>query len=173
MQNNLYGGAESKDLPWKDIRWLTREEIDKLDVANNYMKWHDNQTTGWILEVTMKYSPHLHALHNSFPLAPENVVVDETMLSDYSRECQRVLHGKEKFCEKKLTATFFDRKHYVLSHQVLQTYLSLGLELQAVHKVLQFTQAPLFKPFINTCTELRSKTTSPYRKQLYKFIANR
>lgn len=110
--------------------------------------------------------------YNSYPPAAENIVVDESLLSPYSLECHKILHGKEKYSEKKLTATFLDKERYTLSHMNLKTYLEMGLELVAVHKVLQFTQAPFIKKYIDICTNLRSKATSPFRKNFYKLMAN-
>lgn len=116
--------------------------------------------------------PHLHEKFNSFPPAAENIVVNESMLSEYSLECHRVLHGTEKYSEKKLTATLMDKEHYILSHLTLKTYLELGLELVAVHKVLQFTQSPFIKKYIDICTALRSKATSKFKKNFFKLMAN-
>ena len=82
---------------------LTMRQIRQLDIANLYKQWQYDQDIGYILEVTLRYPKHLHAAHNSYPVAAEHLVVDESILSDYARDCHRVLHGKETFSEKKLT----------------------------------------------------------------------
>ena len=47
--NNLYGWAMSQCLPTHDFRWLTRNQIDSLDV----MEISDDTENGYILEVDL------------------------------------------------------------------------------------------------------------------------
>jgi hypothetical protein len=68
-------------MPVSDFRWLTREEIENLDVTN----MSDKQETGYILEVDLVYPKPLHRNHNSFPLAPEHQTINDSMLSPYAR----------------------------------------------------------------------------------------
>ena len=77
--NNLYGCAMSMPLPISDFRWLSREEIDALDIA----ALPADSKTGYILEDDLEYPQHLHDLHSDYPLAPERLHVTEEMLSTY------------------------------------------------------------------------------------------
>ena len=61
--NNLYGRAMSQSLPTHDFEWMSKDEIETLDVA-------DNGQNGYILEVDMEYPKELHDLQNDYPLAP-------------------------------------------------------------------------------------------------------
>ena len=70
----------SQHLPTKNFRWVPQDEIAALDL----LKINDNGDEGYILEVDLQYPPELHDLHNDYPLAAERLLVDDTMLSEYS-----------------------------------------------------------------------------------------
>ena len=55
-----------------------KDEANKLDVN---MIWEDNPE-GCILEVDLDYPEDLHDLHNTYPLAPEKIEMNENKLSD-------------------------------------------------------------------------------------------
>ena len=63
--NNLYGWAMSKPLPTHDFKWMEEDERNKW---KNY---------SCILEVDLEYPRSLHDLHSDYPLAPEQIEVNE------------------------------------------------------------------------------------------------
>ena len=78
--NNIYGWAMSQYLP--GFRWLTENEINKIDLA----KYKEGSKKSLILEVDLEYPQELHDLHNDYPLAPEKMKVTKQMLSAYSNQ---------------------------------------------------------------------------------------
>lgn len=120
----------------------------------------------------MDYPEDLHETHNSFPLAAEKKIITECMLSDYALDCHHILRGKETYKAEKLTSTFQPRKKYVTHYVNLQTYLSHGMRLRKVHRVLRFKQFPIFKSYIEYCTQKRSVATNKFEEELYKFLNN-
>lgn len=101
-------------------------------------------------------------------MAAESRTVTESMLSDYSLESHRVLHGKEKYSQKKLITSFLPKKKYVCHYMCLKEYLLAGLILTKVHKVLTFRQSRYIEKFMNICTGLRKNAKTVFKKQLYK-----
>ena len=119
----------------------------------------------------MEYPEELHDLHNDYPLAAEKVKVTEDMLSDY---CQEIA---EKFSIKtgmvhKLIPTLATKEKYVLHYRNLQLYLSLGLKVTKVHRVLKFNQSPWLKKYIDFNTQMRAKAKNSFEKDFFKLMNN-
>lgn len=72
-------------LPAGDVKWLTEEEISILNVSN----LPDDNDKGYIIECDLEYSTDLHASHSNYPLAPENMIVSDRMLSAHSNKMWR------------------------------------------------------------------------------------
>ena len=49
----------------------------------NVMSVNEKSLIGYLLEVDLEYSDKLHDIHNDYPLALENFVVSNDMLSKY------------------------------------------------------------------------------------------
>ena len=165
--NNLYGWAMSQYLPTGNFKWLTKEQINKTNLAN-YSEEHDE---GLLLEVDLDYPQELHDLHNDFPLAPEKLKVNKNMLSEY---CQKI---SEKFNISsgqvhKLITMLGKKEKYVLHYRNLQLYLSLGLKLKKVHRVLQFNQSPWLKKYIDFNTNKRTLSSNDFEKNFFKLMNN-
>lgn len=166
----------SESLPQGSFRWLTEEEASALDVT----KMTAEQSTGYIYEVDLKYPEHLHLDHNSFPLAPQHLVVKHSMLSPYAQKCHKLLNQGKNWTEKKQTSyeakklcgSFLPKFFYVIHYRTLATYIKLGLQVTKVHRVLAFRQAPYLRPYIQLCTKLRKASSTDFSKRLYKLAAN-
>ena len=80
--NCLYTTCQTYPLPVGGFRFLTDAELLTFDVADVSA----NSPTGYFL----RYPTELHALHNTYPLAPEHVYILKEMLSDTVRLMQDV-----------------------------------------------------------------------------------
>ena len=59
------------------FRWLPLAEIN--DIIIKYSA--DDSEDGYIFGVDLTYSESLHPRHSDYPLAPERLTIDESMLS--------------------------------------------------------------------------------------------
>ena len=125
---------------------------------------------GFFLEVDLDYPTSLHDEHNDYPLAPEKMKVTNTMMSPYQQKLIDEL-GVSISCEK-LVPNLMDKSRYVLHYRNLQLYLSLGMKITKVHKVLQFNQSPWMQPYIAKNTQLRTTATNDFEKDFYKLMNN-
>ena len=148
--NNLYGWAMSEYLPYGEFEWL--ENIDEFDI-NSISEKSD---TGYFLEVDLEYPDELHELHNDYPLAPEKLAIPSDMLSKYCKEIADKYKIKVGDV-KTLIPNLGNKTKYVLHCRNLQLYLSLGMKLTKIHRVLKFKQSDWMKKYIDSNTEKRKK----------------
>ena len=162
--NNLYGWAMSQSLPFKDFKWLDPEDF----ILDNYT---DDTRKGVILEVDLEYPEELHHLHNDYPLAPEKILVSDDMLSPYCKglkDSEKISSGRVH----KLVPNLMCKEKYILHYRNLQQYLSLGIELKKVHRVLEFTQKPWMKEYIDFNTQKRTIAKNSFEKDFFKLMNN-
>ena len=165
--NNLYGWAMSQYLPTGRFRWMTQKQIDKIDLA----KYKEDSDKGIILEVDLKYPKELHDLHNDYPLAAEKIKVTNDMLSEYCKNISDKYNISTGLVHK-LIPTLSNKKNYVLHYRNLQLYLSLGLKLDKIHRVLEFRQSPWLKQYIDFNTEKRKSAKNDFEKDFFKLMNN-
>ena len=76
-------------------------------------------------------------MHNDYPLAPEKLTVSNDMFSKYCKEIADTYRIKVGDV-KKLIPNLGNKTEYVLHYRNLQLYLSLGMKLTKIHRVLKF-----------------------------------
>ena len=131
--NNLYGWAMSEYLPYGKFKWL--KTVDGFDV----MSVSEKSPIGYFLEVDLEYPDELHELHNDYPLAPEKLAICSDMLSKYCKEIDK--YEIKVGDVKKKILNLGNKTKYVLHYKNLQMYLSLGMKLTEIHRVLKFKQS--------------------------------
>ena len=149
-KNNLYGWSMSKYLSYGQFKWLTN--VDELDV----MSINEKSDVGYILEVDLKYPDKLHNLHDDYPLAAEKLAVTNDMLSKY---CKSIADKYEiKVGDvKKVIPNLGNKTKYVVHYKNLQLYLSLGMKLTKIHRVLQFKQSDWMNKYIDFNTKKKNE----------------
>ena len=165
--NNLYGWAMSQYLPTGNFKWLSQNQIEKT----NLDKYTENSEKGLILEVDLEYPQELHDLHNDYPLGPEKIKVAKDMLSDYCKKIADKFNISSGLVHK-LIPTLNDKEKYILHYRNLQSYLSLGLKLKKIHRVLEFNQSPWLKQCIDFNTQKRTYAKNSFEKDFFKLMNN-
>ena len=133
-KNNIYGWSMSEYLPYGESEWL--KNVNELDV----MSINEKSEIGYFLEVDLKYPNELHELHNDYPLAPEKLAVTNDMLPKY---CKQIVDEYDiKVGDvKKLIPNLGNKTKYVVHYRNIQLYLSLGIKLTKIHRVLKLKQS--------------------------------
>ena len=117
-------------------------EVSELETSENH---------SCILEVDLEYPKSLHDLHSDYPLAPEQIEVNKVL---------------------KLIPNLGDKKTYILHYENLKQYLSLGLRLTNIHRVIKFKESQLLKKYIALNTDLRTVAKNEFEKDFFKLMNN-
>lgn len=161
--NSLYPTAMKMKLPYGGFKWATNEwtceEIMSLD---------DDGNRGYIFEVDLKYPRSLHDKHNDYPLAPENI---DAEASEFVKEW-REKTGTNDIITKKLIPNLRDKTNYIVHYRNLKLYLSLGMKLKKVHRVLSFNQSNWLSDYIDQNVKLRASAKNDFEKEFFKLMMN-
>ena len=128
------------------------------------MSISEKNLIGYFLEVDLEYSDKLH---NGYPLAPEKLAVSNNVLSKY---CKKIPDKYEiKVGDvKKLIPNLGNKNNHVVHYRNLQLYLSLGMKLTKIHRVLKFKQSDWMKKYIDFNTKKRMNAANDFEKDFFK-----
>ena len=154
-------------LPYGGFKCLGKKGIDDFDL--NLVK--ENSSTGYILEVGLEYPSKLHDLHNDYPLAPEKLKISQDMLSEYCSDIADK-YGIKVGGVNKLVPNLRNKKKHVVHYRNLQLYLSLGMKLNKIHKILKFKQCDWLKQFVDFNTDKRKNAADKFEESFFKLMIN-
>jgi hypothetical protein len=110
------------------------------------------------------------------PLALEVHTISEDMLPPYFKQVNSRKNltrnpnqlNPDKYKTSKLMATCYDKKEYVVHFAALQSYLKYGLKISKIHRVIKFSQFPLFRDYIDYNSKRRQESNNEFEKDFYK-----
>ena len=135
------------------------------------MSINEKSDVGYILEVDPEYPNKLHELHNDYPLAPEKLAVTNDTFSKYCKEIADKYDIKVGDV-KKLIFNLGNKTKYVLHYKNIHLYLSLGMKLTKIHKVLKFKQSDWMKKYTDFITKKIMGATNDFEKDFFKLMIN-
>ena len=115
-----------------------------------------------ILEVDLKYLDDLHEFHNDYSLPPGNLKISQNMFSNY---CCNIAneYGSKIGGVNKLVPNLDNKSKYVLHYRNLQLYLSLGMKLTKIHRILKFKQSDWLKKYIDFNSNKRKNAANSFK----------
>ena len=181
--NNLYGWAMCQHLPTSNFKWMEDKECLHLNAID------DESEYGAILEVDLEYPKELHDSHSDYPLAPEKMNIQNSMLSNEqismleAIQRQNLIKNDTNFIgpinklqnqlkNTKLVPNLHNKVHYIVHYRNLKQYLNLGLKISKIHRVLTFKQEPWLKTFIDFNTQKRALASNNFEKNFFKLLNN-
>ena len=166
--NNLYGWAMIQPFPVSDFKLLSEKEINRFNL--DYID--ENSSIGYILDCNLEFCKELHDLHNDYPLCPEKIEVSSDMFSRYCSDIANK-YGIKVGGVKKLIPNLGDKIKYVVHYRNHQYYLSLGIRLIKVHRILKFKQSNWLKEFnVEFNTKKRQESTDEFNKNFFNLLIN-
>jgi len=101
--------------------------------------------TGYIFEVDLEYQQNLHDTRTDLSFCPTR---DKPL-------------GKR---EEKLLATLYNKQRYVIHYRNPQQCTRHGLRVTKIHRVLQFTQSPWLRNYIQLNIDFRTRANNDFDK---------
>ena len=86
-----------------------------------------------------------------------------------SRYCNDIVN-KYEMKIKKLIPNLVDKIKYVVHYKNLQYYLSLGIKLIKVHRILKFKQSNWLKEYVEFNTRKRQESIDEFNKAFFKLM---
>jgi hypothetical protein len=130
------------------------------------MNLDDKGDKGYLFDVDLHYPKELHDLHNGYALGSNNSEIKKEWLSEWQQE------GYKENKIKKLITTFYDKINYGVNYRLLKLFLSLGLELIKVNRVIEYTQENYMESYILKNTNERAHAKNDFEKDFYKLMNN-
>ena len=102
----------------------------------------------------------------------------QKILQCLMKSCQIIVkkiankYGIKDGVVKKLIPNLGDKTNYVLHYRDLQLYLSLGMKLTKIHRVIKFKQSDWMKKYIDFDTEKRKNTSNCFENDFSKLMIN-
>ncbi len=119
----------------------------------------DGDVGYWLHLDTCDVSLDVARATHEFPLCFAHMTITEDDISPYSKRLLETEGRKLGKKNHKLVASHKGLKDHLISLELLQLLFSLGLEIQCVHAIYSFRQAPYLKLFIESnVTQRKNKT---------------
>ena len=150
---------------YSSFKFLNNKEIDDFDLDSTV----ESISIGYILEVDLEYCKELQNLPSDYPLCPEKVEVNYDMLSKYRKDITDWYDIKVGGV-KKLIPNLVDKVKYVVHYKNLKYYLSFGMKLIKIHRILSFKQSNWLEKYVDFNTKKRQESSDKFTKSLYKLL---
>ena len=158
----------TQKLSISNIKFLRKNELQHFDINSA-----DPDGEMWyIIECDLMYDSTAHDFTNDLSLAPEHLEVTPDMLSEAALILLQKLNKKQSPKQTKLIPNVQDKSNYITHYKNLQFYLSHGMKLSKIHKILQFKQEAWISPYIEFNSQKQRESSSAFEKQFYKTIVN-
>jgi hypothetical protein len=127
----------------------------------------------YIFEVDLEYPAEIHDRDDDYPMAPENMTINEELSGPKQRELRAKYFAAACSHSRKLICSFLPKKRYVVLGHLLRFYLDLGMRFTKIHRGIKFTASPYLEPYINNSTnKCKMYKKDEVKKNFYKLMIN-
>ena len=174
--NNLYGQSMTRSMPLDQFKPLTTEELQDHQVLFDktyqerkvVQQYKDDSEEGYIFVACIRFPKRVQRKLLSFPLVPEQMVIEEEMLSDHQKFVwKKLFKGEYKSSHKKMVNSFATKQNYVGHYRLLAFYSSLGVKV-TLQRGYKFRQKNFIAKYVNYCAQMRKLATTNFGKKMWK-----
>ena len=179
--NNLYGATMTQKMPLNNFIALDQEDIKRhQDCFDNIRNKKDGESLypqasskGYIFCTQLKFSEEVQKKLLSYPLVPEQLIVEENMLSEGQKKTWSKLFQQDySSCNhKKMVNSFATKKEYTSHYRMLIFLRQMGVEVKIL-RGYSFHQTNFISSYVKFCSNQRKESTNAADKDLWKLMAN-
>jgi len=180
-ENNLYGCTMTEAMPLKDFEDMQEEELkehqrkfDRILQKPSQSQYGKNGPVGYIFVADLEFSKKTQKKLLSFPLIPQQLVVEEDMLSEQQKKIWEALFSHKRYTSsmrKKMVNSFHKKKAYTSHFRNLAFYCKLGVKV-TLRRGYKFRQSKFISTYVKLCAKKRKAAKSESDKKLWKDMAN-
>ena len=167
--NSMYAHLLTRSLPYGNFEYV--EDLEPFRCMKNLMgiDTSDSSDVDFFLIVDIKIPENVKCHFDDLPLVTVNCDVKQASPHTSSIGGNPQNHSKNI----KLISGHFDMESHGVDLELLQFYISVGVVVTRVHRVIRYSKKPFFKPFIDHCAEQRMKhLDTPVLNAIYKLLSN-
>ncbi|XP_069957694.1 uncharacterized protein [Cherax quadricarinatus] len=172
--NSLYGSCMTEALPYANIRKLSPAEMASF-LANGSLLQKNPQDSikgYWLLIDTLGIAPELARYTDDLPLCLYHKQITLDDLSEYSKQLLAISNQKLPRKNTKLVGDHLPKRNYLISLPLLQLFLEIGLQIEKIHSIYEFSQGKYLAGFVETNVRQRNSSTSKDCQRLFKLLTN-
>ena len=148
--------------------------FDKImDSGDDDIHIPQDSDEGYIFVAKLKFPRQAQKNMMSYPLLPEQMVVEEEMLSENQLDTWSSLFGTKYSgkSHKKMVNSFATKLEYTVHYRNLAFYCTLGVKVTLI-RGYKFHQENFIAPYVNLCTAKRKEATDDFDKDIWKRMNN-
>ena len=178
--NNLYGDSMTRNMPLDQFENLSDDELhfhqelyDKIYRDKKVVNQYKEETEkGYIFVAKIKFPKHAQRKLVSFPIVPDQMVVEEEMLSEHQKTVwKKLFKGDYKCVSKKMVNSFAKKENYVGHYRLLAFYASLGVKI-TLQRGYKFRQKKFIANYVKYCAQMRKLASTNFEKKMWKNMVN-
>ena len=167
----LYSWTMCQPLPHSNFEWV--DGLSQNEMKEMLINTPADGAVGYFACVDLQYPAHIHDETRCYPLAPEKISIEESMLSEYSKDMKKKLKlPKQNKRLMKLAPNQRDKVRYTVHFACLQFYLEKGMVLGKIHQMVRFKQYPWMKAYIEGNLQRRKEAQNTFDKDFWKLMNN-
>nr|XP_045612339.1 uncharacterized protein LOC123766905 [Procambarus clarkii] len=170
--NGLYATCMTELLPQGGIRKLSTAECNDWLQQGLENITCDGDKGYWVICDTKHVAPEVARYTDDLPLTLSHANISTDLLSDYSKHILNTEDRKLPKKNNKLIASHLPQKDYLVSLDLLQMLMKLGLEVAKVNAVYEFQQSKYLKEFVETNARERANTPCAIKGKAFKLVSN-
>ena len=151
--NALYSECLTQSMPFGKFKYLDDKTISDYEKNPKlFLDISPDNDKGCFITCNFDIPEQVARATDCMPLSMVNTT--KITPSKYMESITSKNHS-----HKKLVAGHFSLEKYSFHYRLLQEYIKLGVKVTKIHSIIEFSQKPIFKEFIQQCAQARTDAT--------------